>query len=242
MSIFLFVWLLLLSSAVQAQTYLSLEGGALWQGLNDQAVPGDSGTRFSIADFKQGPFASYRIYLGYQFSERHQIRFLYAPLELTVHGQFNKTISFNNANFLANTAATAFYKFNSYRVTYACSIEDLQSWKLSLGFTAKVRDAEVRLTQGSTTVSKSNIGFVPLFHIDGKTAVFSDLLFRFDFDGLVAPQGRAVDLGIFLETQLIYDQTFLFAGYRTIEGGADNDKVYNFAWLHILTLGLRTEF
>ena len=30
-------------------------------------------------------------------------------------------------------------------------------------------------------------------------------------------------------------------GYRTIEGGADNDKVYNFAWLHsvVASIGFR---
>ncbi len=34
----------------------------------------------------------------------------------------------------------------------------------------------------------------------------------------------------------------LFGGYRTIEGGADNNKVYNFAWIHKLVIGANYQF
>ena len=107
-------------------------------------------------------------------------------------------------------------------------------------FTALVlRNAEsMKLTRHV----RKYIGFVPLFHIRGKKEIATDLSFRFDFDGLAAPQGRAIDLGVFIEKQIAKAKTFGFAGYRTVEGGADNDQVYNFAWLHTLTFGLTTEF
>ena len=65
---------------------------------------------------------------------------------------------------------------------------------------------------------------------------------RLDLDGLFAPQGRAIDLALFVERKLEAQGYSFLGGYRTVEGGADNDQVYNFAWLHYLTLGLRKEF
>ena len=52
-----------------------------------------------------------------------------------------------------------------------------------------------------------------------------------DLDALAAPQGRAEDLAL----KLRYDPTdrwSLALGYRMLEGGADSDTVYTFAWLH----------
>lgn len=34
----------------------------------------------------------------------------------------------------------------------------------------------------------------------------------------------------------------VFAGYRTLEGGADNDSLYTFAWLHYAVVGLGYRF
>ena len=49
--------------------------------------------------------------------------------------------------------------------------------------------------------------------------------------GAWSPMGRAVDAA--LTAQHTFDSGwFLAAGYRTLEGGADNDDVYTFAWLH----------
>lgn len=61
-------------------------------------------------------------------------------------------------------------------------------------------------------------------------------------DGLAAPQGRAFDIALLFERKIAQTNLTAFGGYRTVEGGADNDEVYNFAWLHFLTLGLRGEF
>ncbi len=34
----------------------------------------------------------------------------------------------------------------------------------------------------------------------------------------------------------------LRVGYRMLEGGADNDEVHSFAWLHYVTAGVRMSF
>lgn len=221
--------------------YLTIEGGALWQGKNDQRVPGNDGTRFSLRDFSDGPFGSYRIYLGRRFSGPHEMRLLYAPLAIKVSGKFSVPVDFNGSTFLANTETQAFYKFNSYRASYIYHFDMEGSWDLALGFTAKVRDAEVRLSQGSLRESKANVGFVPLLHFQAHRKISDNWKFIFDMDGLAARQGRAFDIALLFERQISSTSQAYF-GYRTIEGGADNDRVYNFAWLHIASLGLNLGF
>lgn len=57
-----------------------------------------------------------------------------------------------------------------------------------------------------------------------------------DGDALAAPQGRAEDVfaGIIFKAS---DKINLKAGYRILEGGADNDEVYNFTWLNYASIG-----
>ena len=47
----------------------------------------------------------------------------------------------------------------------------------------------------------------------------------------LSAQGRAIDVGL-LTRYRINRHWDVSLGYRTIEGGADNDSVYNFAWFH----------
>ncbi len=232
--------LLALSATGSAQTYVNVEGSAIWQSRNDQRIPGNTGTQFSISDFDAGPFAGYRVYTGRKWANHHEIRALYAPFATEVSGKFSETVQFQNASFQPNVETRAFYKFNSYRLTYAYHFDRLSDWHLALGFSGKIRDAEVRLGQGNLSRSKSNVGFVPLLNFQARYEVSDRWQFRFDFDGLAAPQGRAIDAGIFLERKM--QQAQIFTGYRMIEGGADNDKVYNFAWIHQAVLGLKYEF
>jgi hypothetical protein len=233
---------LFLSSELRAETFVSVEGAGLWQTRNDQRIPGVGGTLISLSDIDSGPFAVYRAYLSYQFGERHQIRALYAPLSATVTGQFGSTVTFMDGTFAANTTTEGLYRFNSYRLTYAYHFDSSGPWKFAFGFTGKIRDAEVRLTQGALTRSKTNVGFVPLLNFQARRDLGSSWAFTADLDGLAAPQGRAFDLALFLERDLGFAGLRAFGGYRMLEGGADNDEVYNFAWLHYASLGLKAAF
>lgn len=58
-----------------------------------------------------------------------------------------------------------------------------------------------------------------------------------DFEGLAAPQGRAIDLAL----KVAYDATprlAVNAGYRLLDGGADNDDLYTFARFDQAVLGV----
>ncbi|MFN3698557.1 MAG: hypothetical protein ACK4VO_14070 [Pseudobdellovibrio sp.] len=239
---FLLFYTCLYSSLVWSQTYISVEAAQTFQSKNDQRIPGNSGDLISLTDFAKGPFLTNRIYFGHKWDERHEIRALYAPLELELNSEFKAPVRFMNSTFAANTVTSALYKFNSYRLTYAYYLEPQGDWKWAVGFTGKIRDAEVRLQQGALKESKTNIGFVPLAHVRAMRLFAQDWKFELDFDGLAAPQGRAIDLGLFVSRSWNNDKSKIYFGYRTVEGGADNDEVYNFAWIHSATIGFTYRF
>ena len=61
--------------------------------------------------------------------------------------------------------------------------------------------------------------------------ISDDFRFQFDFEGAGASQGRALDALLSARYNL-NDNLELGLGYRTLEGGADSDEVYNFSWSH----------
>ena len=62
-----------------------------------------------------------------------------------------------------------------------------------------------------------------------------------DVEALGASQGRAIDGSLKWHYKLS-DKLNVGFGYRTIEGGADVDSVFNFAWLHFAAVSLGYEF
>jgi hypothetical protein len=62
-----------------------------------------------------------------------------------------------------------------------------------------------------------------------------------DADALAAPQGRAEDVVVRTVVDLS-PSIKAHIGYRLLEGGADNDSVYTFAFLHYAVIGLQVEF
>ena len=228
-------------SANDSSRSVSFETGAVWQTRNDVRNPGDTGTRFSIADtVGEGPYNYFRFESFFNLGDKRQLRFLIAPFEISENGVPDKDIFFVDQNFNAGQDAKFTYKFNSYRVSYRWLYKDEPSWRLWIGGTAKIRDAKIAIQQGNIKAEDSNVGFVPLLNIYSDYQLNNRWRFIFDFDGLVGPQGRAVDLAL----KLNYDidkQWTVGAGYRTLEGGVDNDKVYNFAWFHyaLLSVGYR---
>lgn len=219
----------------------SLETGAVWQARNDVGIPGDSGTRFSISDTaSEGPFSFYRFESTINLGENGQLRFLIAPFRYTESGVPDKDLFFVDQSFSAGQKTGFTYRFNSYRISYRYLYKNTPAWRLWLGGTLKIRDAEIALQQSNIRAKDSNVGFVPLFNLFSDYQINKQWRFVADFDGLLGPQGRAFDVGL----KFLYDidkRWYLGAGYRTLEGGADNDKVYNFAWFNyaLVTVGYR---
>ncbi len=212
---------------------IEIEGGAAWQSYNDVEIPNDgTATRFSLADLAgSGPWAAGRLYLTWRLSERNELRLLAAPFSLTETGSPRGTLTFAGASYVGGAPTQATYTFNSYRLSYRRRVHAGARAAAWLGLTAKVRDATVALSQGSTSSRKDDLGFVPLLHLAGFWRPSSRWSFVLDADGLAGGPGRAVDASL----KLAYEPTdrwSLRAGYRTVEGGADVESVYTFAWLH----------
>lgn len=206
-------WLLigLIGTAQGGDLALEFEAGPVWQTVNDVQVPNDaSGTRFSLVDLAgKGPAAGGRIYLTWRLGERNELRALYAPLSFEESGVPGAAIDFAGEVFAAGVPADAVYKFNSYRLTWSRLWRDGETWDWRIGFTAKIRDARVRLTQGSVQGTQDDVGFVPLLHLQGRARLSERWELLLDLDALAGGPGRAEDLA-----------------------RADVDSVYAFAWLH----------
>lgn len=224
----------------KSKWFTELEAGPVWQTRNDCRIPGDSGTFFSLKDFGSGPFLSGRIYAGYRWTEKSEFRLLFAPLKLTGSKVIDSPISFQGQNFSAGGLTESLFRFNSYRLTYRYRVLDENDWKIWLGFTAKVRDAEISLTQGGTSAKKSDLGFVPLLHFKVNYRLSPSLAMDLDADALAAPQGRAEDVVLRLSYELAPSWR-ANVGYRLLEGGADNSKVYTFSFLHYAVAGLQID-
>ena len=234
--------LLLLYSNGYAQLFADIETGLAFSGYNDVRIPGDTGTEFSLSkDLEADSGFFYRLRLGFQIGSRHTISVLYAPLSLNASGQVNKPIVFFEETFAANLPLEAVYRFNSYRLTYRFDFVKKDHLKLGIGLTAKIRDAAISVESSGQTSEKTNVGFVPLINFRLEWRFAERMTFLLDGDALAAPQGRAEDVLVALQYH-ISEKIALRLGYRFVEGGADVDEVYNFAFINYISAGVTFQF
>jgi hypothetical protein len=221
---------------------IEVEGGGSWFSENQVQIPGDSGTRFSLLDLTgRGPTAYFRMSGSWDLNPRHGIVVTLAPLQVKGTGMLPQTVRFTDKNFAPGVSTEGTYKFNTYRVTYGYTFLDHRDWRLRIGATGLVRDAKIELKQGNTSAQKENVGFAPLLHFDAQYRLSRSIALIAEFDGLVAPQGRLIDLAMKINHDLT-DRWSLGVGYRMLEGGSDSDDVYNFAWLHFVFLSVGFKF
>ena len=212
--------------------------GGAWQNRNDVRIPGDTGTQFSLEDLVgSGPYPAIRFEGFYNIKGPHGLRLMLAPFEYTETGTLPYDVFFVDKTFTGGVSTEAKYKFNSYRLTYRYQFFTNERWQWYVGGTLKVRDAEIALTQGTQFANDTDVGVVPLLYLYGDYKINNKWNFVFDMDGLASPQGRAFDLGLKL-TYDISKQWYLGGSYRLLEGGADNDTVYNFAWFNYLLFSI----
>jgi len=224
------------TASLSAQTSafeFDVEGGATWQSYNDVEIPNDgTATRFSLANLAgSGPWSAGRVYLTWHVADRHQLRLLAAPFSVTETGVPGSQIDFSGATFGQGVPAVATYTFNSYRLSYRWRFHSSNRTAAWIGLTAKVRDATIQLAQGPTSSRKDDLGFVPLLHLAADVSLSPRWHLTFDSDALAGGPGRAIDAALKLGYDL-GDGWAVRVGYRAVEGGADVESVYNFAWLH----------
>lgn len=221
---------------------LELETGPTWFKRNNVRIPNDTGTRFDMLNLTDnGPDAFFRLYVTYNFNHRHGLRLNIAPLAVSGTGLLASAVLFQETAFAAGVPTSGRYKFNNYRLTYRWMFHQSELWDLGLGGALLIRDAEIALRQGGQREVNDDLGVVPLLHLYGAHHLSPRTSLILDFEGAAAPQGRAVDVALKLQHQ-ISPNWHVHAGYRTLEGGANNKTVYTFAWLHYATFGLGFHF
>ena len=218
---------------------ITVELGAAYQQRNDVKIPNDNeGTRFSLEDLAgNGPWATVRVNANWNINEKHGVRLVLAPLEYSERGQFDSPVRFAGREYQPGTPVKATYRFNSWRVGYRYHLYEEGPWQLWVGGTLKVRDAEIKLSQDGTSSRDDDVGVVPLLYFAAEYRLSDEWLFEADFDGLAGGPGRAFDISARL-TYETSDRWRLALGYRGLEGGVDNDDVYNFAWFNTLFLSM----
>lgn len=221
---------------------VELEGGPLWQTRNDVRIPNETGTEFSLVDtIGKGPYGAFRVEIAFDVNERHGFRAIIAPLDIEDSSTLDTNVFFAGETFNRDVATDANYKFSSYRFTYRYRFYNGRAWRWKVGFTGFVRDARIALRQDDTFAEDTDVGFVPLAHLRGEARLSDRWRFLLDFEGLGASQGRAFDIAAKMG-YAISERWEIAFGYRTIEGGADVEEVYNFAWLHFAVGSVRLRF
>ncbi len=236
------VCLTILFGSTRAEWSFDAESGVAINGSNDVRIPGDTGSDISLTDdLSSDETAFVRMRLTYGWGQKHRLSVLVAPLRIDAAGSVNREINYNGVRFDASEALEAAYRFDSYRLSYSYALAQSDRIRFDLGFTAKIRDAAIKISSPDKSSEKTNTGFVPLinFSLDWSFAEPFGMLIR--GDALAAPQGRAEDVLIALYADA-NDQLRFRAGYRILEGGADNDEVYSFALVHYLLAGITWSF
>jgi hypothetical protein len=159
-------------------------------------------------------------------------------LSYTETGDIEAPVSFAGATFTSDLPVEASYRFNSWRLGYRYHWQDQENWNFWVGATLKIRDAEIKLSQAGVVSTDDDLGVVPLLYLAGEYRFGPKWSASFDLDGLAGGPGRAIDLGVGLGYQLSRSWQ-VAVQYRVLEGGADIEEVYNFAWFNsaLLTLG-----
>lgn len=242
------VWagLVLLSAALHAGSgqerrfWVELELGPVWQNRNNVEIPNDgTATRFSLVDLAgTGPWPAGRLYFTWNISERHGVRFLLAPLSYTETGTLDDPVIFVDQLFLPGVPTEATYQFNSWRASYRYRFHSGKRWRWWIGFTAKLRDAKIELEQGSVSAKDTDLGFVPLIYLGADWSFAGNWRFLLDLDALAGGPGRAEDLALKVGYQ-VGGRWMVAGGYRTVEGGADVEEVFNFAWFNSVVVSAR---
>lgn len=231
-----------LAGAPEPPWSIDVETGRAFAASNDVRIPGDDGTDISLTDDLSADATTFlRMRVARTVGERGTLSLLVAPLRVESRGTVDRSVRFDDAEFAAGTRLKALYRFDSYRLTYRRDLVRGESFRLGAGLTAKVRDAAIRLDGGGLSAEKTNTGVVPLINFRAECRLSHRWSLLVDGDALVGPQGRAEDVQVAAAWDVGHAST-VRVGYRILEGGADNDEVYNFALIHYAALGATLRF
>lgn len=179
--------------------------------------------------------SSARVYVDLKFDEKDSIRFLLAPFKADAKVLSGSDIQFMQSTFVAGSPIDVGYQFNSYRASYIRTWIVSEKFSYSFGFTGKIRDASIKLSNGAVSKERANVGFVPLLNAGFQYVMTPNWRLEFDVDAAAASQGRAIDGAVDINYSG-YKSYKLGVGYRVLDGGVDTKANVNFAQLRTVFL------
>jgi hypothetical protein len=223
-------------AAAQDGLRIELEGGFAYQTRNTCAVPADN-SKFSYRDLiGRGPFNYGRLTAIINDDHTSGYRIVVAPLNVSGMGRLPSRINFNGVSFAPGLDTSGRYIFNNYRFTWWHKWKPIESIDLRGGWTFFIRDADVSLRQSGKSSSFYNLGPVPLYYILAEKQFNEQWKAEFEFDGLVAPQGGALDFALSVGYRL-NSSASLKAKIRYLDGGTGSGSAYNYATFNYVSLG-----
>lgn len=226
------------SQIVRADWSIDIESGIAFNGYNDVRISGITGTNISLSEeLKADGTGFLRVRLTKEFNERHLLSLLVAPLRIKASGMYDREVNFNGVVFAAHEYLRSRYRFDSYRLTYRYYFLKSERFQSGIGFTAKIRDAAIKIESSDKYSEKTNTGFVPIINFAFDWRINSKIGLMLEGDALAAPQGRAEDVMLAIYGKPLDNLRFRL-GYRILEGGADNDEVYSFTLVNYLLMGV----
>ena len=211
---------------------------------------GATGTRYSASDVGQrnsllvSQRTSIEIARG-----RHRVILLYAPFEVTTEVTLDQALQFRDTNFAAGSVVAHRYLFDGYRASYLYRALERGAFKLELGGSVQIRNAEVafRTIDGAQRDAENDIGLVAaakarLWYQPSAQSSWAAL----EFDGLSTFGLLSNVRGGIYDAQLMVGYPVargvdLFLGARLLGGGADvkSQDIYNWANFVAFTAGAR---
>jgi hypothetical protein len=221
---------------------LDLEAGVTFPTRNDVRIPGRTGTPFDMNRLQGEPASPFfRATVEADPWQRHGFRFAYQYLRNEGSGALPTATTFTTGVFAPGVRTTGNYRFDTWRFTYRYTLVQQENFRLRIGVTGLIRDAEIRLTQGGLVRRDSDVGIVPLLHASFDWRIAPRVTLMGEIDALGASQGRAIDIGLRVAYDL--DRNWqVTGGWRFLDGGVDNKDVFNFARFHTLTAGVAYRF
>ncbi len=224
-------------------TTFEVEAQAVWTSRIDVQSPNTAaGSRFALDGLTgSGASTQGRLELSHEWRPRHEVRAVYAPLSVSGTGTLPSAVAFEGRSFAAGTATQGRFQFDSWRLGYRYLWIDRPDQQVKVGAMLKVRDAAISLRQGGVFAERTDTGVVPLLHLRAEQRLGPRWRLIGDVDGLVGPGGRAFDVAAKVGYDITPDLA-ISAGWRMLDGGANNSTVYTMSRFQYAVVSVTARF
>jgi hypothetical protein len=201
---------------------------------------GQNGTKFDYVKHggQDNLLLFERLTAELQIKDRHEIIFLYQPLDVRTQAPLEETLQIYDQVFPAGTPMDFRYGFDFYRLSYMYDFLRDPEKELAVGASMQIRNATIAFTSQDGKLSRrnANIGPVPILKFRGRFPLNSQSWLGTEVDGFYASSsffnGASFDFtGSILDASVRYglrlnESLDGFLNLRFLGGGAKGQSQY----------------